>query len=94
MNAHDRVPVAPFLDVDEMAEFLRVPKKTLYHWVHRREIPFTKVGRHLRFIPVDVVEFFRRQTPQSPCYDGFSLIQDPLRSLTTGKGSHGGTRKE
>ncbi len=46
----------------EMARLLKVPQKTVYYWVNRREIPFTKVGRHLRFDPEEVIHYFKQRT--------------------------------
>lgn len=51
--AHDdwqrRYP--PLLTVDQAAELLQVPKKTLYDWSSRRLLTrcSRRVGRHLRF---------------------------------------------
>lgn len=36
-------------NVDEAAAYLGIPKKTLYAKTAAREVPFTKVGRHIRF---------------------------------------------
>lgn len=38
-----------FWTVTETAEFLNVSPKTIYDWVHKREIPFHKLKRLLRF---------------------------------------------
>lgn len=37
------------LTIEEAAAYLQVPKGTIYQLTHRREIPFNKVGRSLRF---------------------------------------------
>lgn len=42
----------------EIAELLRVSPKTVYYWVSRSEIPYLKVGRHLRFNPHQVLSHF------------------------------------
>ena len=43
------------LSVTELAERLQVPVETLYKWRHRGEGPRPiRLGRHLRFDPVDV----------------------------------------
>lgn len=44
--------------LNEIAQFLRVSPKTVYYWVSRHEIPYLKVGRHVRFQVPEVVEFF------------------------------------
>lgn len=51
-----------FICTSELAKRLQVPKQTVYHWVHRREIPYLKVGRHLRFDYEDVLNHFRVST--------------------------------
>ncbi len=38
-----------FLGIDECSEFLGVTKGTLYVWVCHRKIPYTKVGRLVKF---------------------------------------------
>jgi excisionase family DNA binding protein len=84
------------LNVEETALFLKVSEKTIYYWVGRYEIPFIKVGRHLRFNPVEVAQHFTRKTlEQRPsCVAGGSLVRSPnaagaalRRSLTSGNES-------
>lgn len=56
------------LDLHEMASLLSVSPKTLYYWVSRREVPFTKVGRHIRFNPREVLDFYHNKTLElQPC---------------------------
>jgi excisionase family DNA binding protein len=38
-----------FITITQLSEQLRVPVKTIRHWIYRREIPHYKIGRHLRF---------------------------------------------
>lgn len=40
--------------VPRLAEYLDVPIMTVRDWVYKRQIPFVKVGRHIRFQPSDV----------------------------------------
>lgn len=53
------------LTVDELAERLKVPKS----WVYRQTrqtgpgtIPRIKVGKYIRFVEVDVMDWLRKQT--------------------------------
>lgn len=46
----------------ETAVALGVSLKTIYYWVGRREIPFLRVGRHLRFNICNVIEYFQAKT--------------------------------
>jgi len=39
------------LDVDEVADLLKVAKQTIYGWIHEGRIPYEKVGRLVRFSP-------------------------------------------
>jgi excisionase family DNA binding protein len=85
----EQIPSNPdgqrMLTLLEMALYLRVSKKTLYYWVNRREIPFIKVGRHLRFDATEVLVFFREKTFGSPrtCPFPAILVEAPPRSLKT-----------
>jgi excisionase family DNA binding protein len=45
----------------EAAELLGVSLHTLYTWVHRRQIPFQKVGHALRFSPAALSEWLAKQ---------------------------------
>jgi len=45
--------------VQEMAEILSVPVSWLYENTHKKKIPHAKVGRYLRYSPVEVTEFFK-----------------------------------
>lgn len=51
-------------NLKQTAEILGVSPKTVYYWVSRREIPFLKIGRHLRFQVPEVIAFFK--TKSSP----------------------------
>lgn len=37
------------MTIDELADYLKLSKSTLYHLVRRGEVPGTKIGRHWRF---------------------------------------------
>lgn len=41
----------------DMLEVLGIKQSTLYTWVHRRKIPFIKMGRCLRFCEADILEW-------------------------------------
>ena len=68
------------LTVIETADLLKVSRKTIYYWVSRHEIPFLKVGKHLRFNPIEVVEFFANKTTltRPPCLPDPRLLQNQL----------------
>ena len=59
------------LTIIEIADLLSVSVKTVYWWVNRAEIPFLKIGKHLRFDASKVLEFFEEKTleqcPQQTC---------------------------
>lgn len=49
--------------IDELAEYLRVPVRTLYHWNYRQTgPPAYRLGRELRFDPRDVWEWMQHHT--------------------------------
>ena len=72
------------LNVNETAALLSVSPKTVYYWVERREIPFIKVGRHVRFKAHEVIGFFEQKTAQEkpPCHLGQLIVNNSFsRSL-------------
>jgi excisionase family DNA binding protein len=53
----------PRWEVEDVAEYLRVPVQTLYQWRKRKYgPPAARVGRHLRYDPADVRAWFIEQT--------------------------------
>ena len=67
----------------EIAQHLQVPLATVYYWVHRKEIPFIKVGRHLRFEIEKVNKFFSDKTllSQRSCLNStLNINNQPLVS--------------
>jgi excisionase family DNA binding protein len=62
------------LTLDELAMSLKVPKQTIYYWVCRKQVPYLKVGRHLRFRHDDVLRHFTEKTAESqPACANFPL---------------------
>ena len=39
----------PIFTVDDLSDYLRIPKSTVYKLVRERKIPAQKIGRHWRF---------------------------------------------
>lgn len=50
------------LTIGQLAEQLQLSVGTIYYWVHRREIPVIRVGKHLRFDLAVVLEHFKELT--------------------------------
>jgi excisionase family DNA binding protein len=53
-----------FLTISEMAERLKVPRSWLYSRTRETgpgRIPRVKVGKYIRFVEVDVMEWLKRQ---------------------------------
>lgn len=77
MAAQPSIQVSnPLLTIGEMANELHVSPKTVYYWVGRFEIPFLKVGRHLRFKRDEVLQFFQERTrDRIPCLGSDRLVE-------------------
>ena len=83
-NIGDRASPPELLTVTEIAQRLKVPVNTVYYWVSRREIPFLRMGKHLRFVHAQVVEHFLRRTEEKKtCGQIRDLLESavPIRSL-------------
>jgi len=48
-----------FYSLDEVAEMLQIPKRTLYHWLDKKELKGYKVGRYWRISKEDLEEFLK-----------------------------------
>jgi len=74
------------MTISELAEFLRVPKSTIYRWTSQRpDFPRYKIGRFLKFEKSEVLRYFkvtsRSSKPQSS-HDLDALMSE-VRSLKT-----------
>jgi len=54
----------------EIALYLKVSPKSVYYWVARNEIPYLRVGRHLRFDLSQVIKWLSEKTLElkPPCF--------------------------
>ncbi len=53
MNPH----LEPLLTVEDMAQWLKVSKGSIFNLVHERRVPFIKIGRRVRFERSAVLEW-------------------------------------
>lgn len=56
---------AAVLTIDELAEYLRIPKSTLYKLAQDGKIPAQKVGRHWRFRKTAIDRWLEQQPAES-----------------------------
>ena len=79
------------LTIGQLAEQLQLSVGTIYYWVHRREIPVIRVGKHLRFELVAVLEHFKdltRLKERAPGLPLRKMVNGQDRSLTTRDPEH------
>ena len=48
------------LNIDELAAKLNIRKSTIYVWVHKRKIPFIKLGSRLLFNEYEIDKFIAK----------------------------------
>jgi len=67
MNAgsHHKSKRTVFLTPEEVAEWLRISKQTLYRLTGQRRIPFVRVGGAIRFDESDIQEYIERMRTES-----------------------------
>lgn len=49
-------------NIEETSKFLRISVSTLYRWVHKKEIPFVKLGGRLLFNEDEIELFVKNNT--------------------------------
>lgn len=49
-----------FLNIDELSQFLGVPKSWIYERTRKDEIPHTKLGKYLRFNAQEIREWLKK----------------------------------
>ena len=63
--AKDEIKIAPappqskgaYMTVSPLAEYLQISKQTIYNWICKREILYSKIGRRVRFKREDIVRW-------------------------------------
>jgi len=63
--SNPKKPDVEFMNVTQVAEYLSLAKQTIYHLVHKMEIPNYKQGKRLYFKKLDIDEWLtktRRKT--------------------------------
>lgn len=55
-------PAGEVLTIEELAEYLKIPKSTLYKLVREGSVPCQKVGKHWRFRK-DAIDRWLEQRP-------------------------------
>lgn len=53
-----------YLTADEAATYLKITKKAIYNRVYRKQIPFTRIGRTLRFPKGELDRLLKARTQQ------------------------------
>lgn len=50
------------MEAADVARRLGIKESTVKHWVKKKKIPFTKVGRLTRFVPDDIETWIRSRS--------------------------------
>lgn len=70
----------PYLNIDEAAAYLNMPKDTLYGLTSKRMIPFSKPAKRLQFKPAELDEWMAKGKKQS-----VSQIKDTIAIKKSGR---------
>ncbi len=57
--------VARLIDIDELADYLKLKKQTIYNWLNQRKISGIKVGGVWRFDRKDIDNWLRSKKRES-----------------------------
>jgi predicted DNA-binding transcriptional regulator AlpA len=61
-----KTEIKPLWTAEQTAEYLGIPRATLYQWRYLRIGPKGgRVGRHLRYDPDEVVRWFKEQQEET-----------------------------
>ena len=79
VDRHHLRTTRPLLTLDDVAAFLRVSKTSVYRLVERRQLPFCRVGRSLRFTQEDLDAYLGARHVRSAVSDDntYECTQDP-----------------
>jgi len=56
-----------FLGIKEMSEYMGVRENTLYAWVYQKKIPYTKIGKLVKF-DLQKIESWLQQKSVKPIH--------------------------
>ena len=59
------IMLSKILTIDEVAEYLKIPKKTVYQMTRSGELPAFKAGKHWRVPQSELDAWITRQLPKS-----------------------------
>ena len=69
------------LDIDELSEYLKIKKSTLYSKVERKEIPYYKIGHLIRFKKSDIDAWMEESKVET------LDLQERVKRILRGKGT-------
>lgn len=52
----------PLHTIESLSKFLSVPVPTIRDWIYKRQIPFRKLGRLIRFHPLDIQKWLNERS--------------------------------
>lgn len=52
--------VKRFIGVKELAQYLDIKTETVYAWIQQRKIPYTKIGRLVKFETIEIEKWIER----------------------------------
>jgi len=64
------VNLSKYLSPAELAQFLGISITTIYSYTSDRVIPFTKIGRLVRFNPLEINKWLKQKSV--PCINDYS----------------------
>ena len=98
MEGRQEIAGTGLVTIAQLAEHLQLSVGTIYYWVHRREIPYMKIGKHLRFNLNEVMGYFGTATKDRAGRGCLSLrerVSHPQNSsLTTRDVDHAELRRK
>ena len=65
-----------FIDVDDLADFLKTKKRTAYHFITTQDVPHYRVGRLLRFKLSEIEHWMRTNKSEK-----FNLPYNELENI-------------
>ena len=77
------VAVTDWLDIDDLAGYLKIPKSTLYKLLQRAELPGHKIGRTWRFDREEIDTWVKsgiRKGPQTEELTKHDIRREPAAS--------------
>ena len=62
-------PKGDYMTIPQLAKYLQISKAIIHSWIYQRKIPYSKIGRMVRFKREEIVRWSKERKVKARFYD-------------------------